>query len=114
VNPPPNKGKRIIKVNMITQAQLIKMMLDGDFTCKELARETGLHYVTVLQYTRELYRAGACYIYRYEKDWRGRDNARVYKLGRGKDAKRQRMTDAERQARSRRRRQMAVLLGVQT
>lgn len=58
----PPKNARCIKINAISQAHLIALMLDGIYTCKELAEETGLHYVTVLQYTRELHRAGAAYI----------------------------------------------------
>lgn len=97
----PPKNKRVVKINAITQAQLIKYMLDGTYTCTELAKETGLHYVTVLQYTRELHRAGAAYISSWEKDIRGRDVIKVYKIGEGKDAKRERLTSAQRQARHR-------------
>ncbi len=50
-----------IKVGALTYAQLIKFMLEGEHTCHELAELTGLHYVTVLQYTRELYAAGAAW-----------------------------------------------------
>lgn len=112
MNPPSNKGKRIIKINAFFQAQLIKLLLDGELTCQELAEETGLHYVTVLQYTRELHRAGAAYIHHYEKDSRDRDSLRVYKLGRGRDAKRFRLTAAQRQERVRKRKQMAAMLGL--
>lgn len=108
--PPNNKGKRIIKINAITQAQLIKLLLEGTYTCVELAEMTGLHYVTVLQYTRELHRAGAAHIAHWEKDERGRDNVKVYKLGVGRDAKRQRMTEAQKQARYRAKMQAARLL----
>lgn len=99
--PPRNKGKKIIKINAISQAHLIKAMLEGIYTCKELAEHTGLHYVTVLQYTRELHSAGAAHICGWEKDIYGRDSIKVYKIGEGKDARRQRMSMAERAARSR-------------
>lgn len=95
--PPSQKGKRQIKINAILQAHLIKLLLEGTYTCQELADETGLHYVTVLQYTRELHRVGAAHIAGWEKDYRGRDLAKIYKLGEGKDKKRQRKTDAEKQ-----------------
>lgn len=95
--PPNQKGKRQIKINAITQAQLIKLLLEGTYTCQELANETGLHYVTVLQYTRELHRAGAAHISGWEKDPRGRDLAKIYKLGEGNDKRRQKKTQAERQ-----------------
>lgn len=109
----PPKNKRIIKMSAVLQARLIKLLLEGDYTCQELAEETGLHYVTVLQYTRELYLAGAAYICRWEKDVRERDSLKVYKLGLDKrDAKRAKLTPAERQARVRKRKQMAKLLGL--
>lgn len=95
--PPNPKGKRQIKINAITQAKLIKLLLEGTYTCKELAEMTGLHYVTVLQYTRELHRAKAAYISAWDKDPRGRDLAKIYKLGEGRDAKRQKITAGDRQ-----------------
>ncbi len=95
--PPNPKGKRMIKINAITQAHLIKLLLEGTYTCQELADMTGLHYVTVLQYTRELHRAGAAHIAGWEKDYRGRDLAKIYKLGEGRDKPRQKKTQAERQ-----------------
>lgn len=100
VRPSP-AGKRQIKINAITQAQLIKLLLDGIYTCQQLAHETGLHYVTVLQYTRELHRVGAAHIASWEKDSWGRDMLKVYKLGEGKDARRHKISERERQARYR-------------
>lgn len=92
------------KVNAMSQAQLIKLLLDGDRTCQELSEESGLHYVTVLQYCRELHKAGAVHITRWDKDIRGRDILKIYKLGEGKDAKRQKLTPAQRQERVRNKR----------
>ncbi len=113
-SPSPNfhYRERQIKVNAITQAQLIKLMLEGDHNCQELAEETGLHYVTVCQYARELHRIGAAHIVRWDEDRNGRRNIRVYKLGVGKDVKAQRMTVAERQTRYRHKKRMAAQLGL--
>jgi hypothetical protein len=91
----------MMKINAYSQAQMIKLLLEGTHTCHELAEATGLHYVTVQQYTRELHRAGAARICAWEKDSRGRDMTKVYTLGAGKDAKRSKLTPAERQARLR-------------
>ena len=99
--PPKNKGRRIVKINAFTQAKLIEAMLDGVYNCQELAEITGLHYVTVLHYTRELHRAKAAHISGWDKDSRGRDVVKIYRIGRGKDAKREKLTGAERQARTR-------------
>lgn len=110
MNPPNNKNKRVAKINAITQAQLIKLLLEGTRTCQELAEETGLHYVTVLQYTRELHRFKAAHIAAWEKDTRGRELVKIYKLGKAPDAKRKRMTEAERQEAYRRRKKMKAML----
>ena len=101
MNPPNIKGRKAIKINAICQAQLIKLLLDGVYTCHELAEQTGLHYVTVLQYTRELHAAGAAYICAWEKDTRGRDAIKIYKIGEHRDAQRKKLTGAQRQAKSR-------------
>ena len=95
--PPNPKGKRQVKVNAMAFAQLVKLLLEGTYTCTELAEMTGLHYVTVLHYTREMHRAGAVHIAAWEKDSRGRDLAKIYKLGEGSDKRRHRYTQAERQ-----------------
>jgi hypothetical protein len=99
--PPKNKGRRIVKINAFTQAKLIEAMLDGVYNCQELSEITGLHYVTVLHYTRELHRAKAAHICQWDKDSRGRDVVKIYRIGRGKDAKREKLTGAQRQARTR-------------
>lgn len=90
-----------VKVGALSYAQLVLHMLEGVHNCRELADLTGLHYVTVLQYTRELHAAGAAHICAWEKDTRGRDAIKVYKIGKGRDAKREKMTAAQRQAKHR-------------
>lgn len=91
----PRKPRRQVKVNALTQAQLIKLLLEGTYNCRALAEMTGLHYITVLQYTRALYAAGAAHISSWDQDSRGRESIRVYKLGPGQDAKRNVRTPAE-------------------
>lgn len=97
--PPSLKGCKVAKVNARTYADLIKHLLEGVYSCEELAERTGLHYVTVLDYTRELHKAGAIHIGMWEKDIRGRDVIKIYRMGEGKDAKREKFTGAERQRR---------------
>lgn len=103
MKPPLNVSYRRpqVKMGAVLYARMVEMMLHGTFSCTEMAEETGLHYITVLQYTRELYRAGACHICAYDKDKRGRDFIKIYKIGKGKDAVRQKLTKAERTARYR-------------
>ena len=99
MNPPSHKSKRIIKIGAVSYAKMVKLMLEGVYNCQEIADETGLHYVTVLQYARELYLAGAAHICNWEHDSRGRDIVKIYKIGQGKDAKRKTLTPAQRQRR---------------
>ena len=80
----------------VSYAQLIKFMLEGMYSCMELAEMTGLHYVTVLQYARELHLAGAVHISSWDKDIRGRDVVKIYKIGEGKDALRTKRSSADR------------------
>jgi hypothetical protein len=102
--PPLLKGRKIIKIGKLTTAMLIKEMWQGTYSCIELAELTGLHYVTVLEFTRAMHRVGACHISSWEKDTRGRDVIKIYKLGPGQDAKREKLTGAERQERTREKR----------
>ena len=85
-----------VKVGALTYAQLILHMLEGVHDCKALAELTGLHYVTVLQYTRELHAAKAAHICAWDKDGRGRDAIKIYKIGQGRDAPRARKTTGQR------------------
>ena len=80
--------RKMVKVGALTYAQLIKYLLEGEHSCAELAELTGLHYVTVLEYTRELYRAGVLHIGAWGCDVRGRATLKIYRMGPGKDAKR--------------------------
>lgn len=102
--------KRQLKMNAVSFGILVELMLDGVYTCQQLAEETGLSYVTVLHYTRELHRKGACHIDHWEQDGRGAYMQRVYKIGRGKDAVRPSLTSAQRSARYRARLQAVSMV----
>lgn len=97
---PPKRG-RVVKVNAIAYANMVKLMLEGVYTVQELADQTGLHYVTVCQYARELHRVGAAHISAWQPDSRDRDALKIYKIGSGKDKARRRLTASERQRRHR-------------
>jgi hypothetical protein len=95
------KPMKQIKMGAISYALMLKHMMEGVYTCQELAEFTGLHLITVYQYTREICAAGAAHICHYEPDARGRHNIKVYKLGAGKNAKKPKMTVNERMAKHR-------------
>lgn len=88
--------KRLIKMNAISFAKLVAAMLDGTMTKRELAEHTGLHYLTVCQYTRELHLQGAAHIALWEKDALGRDSMPVFQIGVGRDKKRHKDSQTDR------------------
>jgi hypothetical protein len=80
--------RRIIKVGALTLARLLRLLLDGSRDCRELAEDSGLHYVTVLRYCREMHLARAAHIAEWRQDDLGRHVVKVYKVGNKPDAKR--------------------------
>lgn len=96
---------RQIKMGAISYGKMCALMCEGIYSCAEIADMIGLHYTTVLHYTRELHRAGAAHITAWETDVRGRQCVRIYKLGEGVNVKpKKAKTTAQRQetARSKR------------
>lgn len=83
---PTTKGKKITKVGALTLTNLLANLMHGDMTCRELAEETGLHYSTVLSYTRAMHKGGVLHITRWEKCSDGRCKIKIYKFGKSKDA----------------------------
>lgn len=92
-----------VKINAMSYALLVKEMLEGEYTCEELAERTGLHYVTVLNYTRQMHKAGAAYICAWRMNHRRQYVLKVYKIGHAPDAPKLRpaMTSAQRTQRYR-------------
>ena len=86
----------MVKVNAMSYAILIKLLMEGTRTAAELAEETGLHKATVYDYTREMHKVKAVHIACWEKDSMGRECMPVFMIGDKPDAKRTRLTQAER------------------
>jgi len=102
--------RKHVKVNAIAFANMVAAMIPGDMNCRELAEETGLHYLTVCQYARELWAAKAVHIVRRDPDARGRHNIIIYKLGPGRDAPKVRLTPYQRTQNYRARKAQEALL----
>ena len=79
-------AKRAKKMNAFTYALLINLLMEGTRTCRELAEETGLHILTIYDYTYHLHKAKALFIVGW--DGEGRNQTRIFMLGRGKDVPR--------------------------
>ena len=77
-------SRRGHKVNAMTFAIMTKLLMEGTRTCQELAEETGLHVLTIYDWTRELHRQGVIHICMWEGE--GRNSVRIFKFGAEKDA----------------------------
>jgi len=93
----------LVKVNAMSFALLVREMLAGSYTCQELAERTGLHYVTVLTYTREMHKAGAAHIRAWRMNEKRQYVLKVYSIGNMQDARKPRaaLTPAQRTQRYR-------------
>lgn len=106
------KTRPLTRINALSQALVIKHLMRGDSSCREIAEDVGMAYTSVQEYCRALRRQGLLYVVRHDPDMRGRRVMPVYKLGYGVDAPRVPLTGAQRQLVCRRRRKQAVLLGL--
>ncbi|MGI9150452.1 MAG: hypothetical protein ACR2IX_02930 [Limnohabitans sp.] len=79
-------SRRGHKVNAMTFSIMCKLLMEGTRTCKELAEDTGLHVLTVYDWTREMHRQGIIHICMWEGE--GRASMRIFMFGVGKDAAR--------------------------
>lgn len=71
-------------------ALIIRELLEGDVTVREIAENIGAHVVTVRRYVSALYAAKCVYVSSWPEDSLGRagNNIRAYTLGNKPDAKR--------------------------
>lgn len=98
---PPLASRTFRRINQLSNAKLIRLLLEGELDCLGLAAESGIHYVTVLSYVAALRKEGAVYIDHWEADSRGAMRVKIFKLGMGTDAVQPIYTDAERSKRYR-------------
>ena len=81
------KRKHTTRVNALAFSIMVKAMLDGEYTTREMADLTGLAIGTVRGYVNAMHKAGAVYISGWDQDDCGRYRARQYTLGESVDAK---------------------------
>lgn len=93
-----------VKVNAMSYAKMIAMLLDDDHSKREVAKATGLHYLTVCEYMAELRKVGAIYVADFRTDRLGRRTTKAFRIGRKPDAVPTRMSGAERTRRYKSRR----------
>jgi hypothetical protein len=98
---PPPALRKIRRINQLSNAKLVRLLLVGELSCEALAAESGIHYMTVLDYVGAMRNEGALFIDHYEADSRGAMRVKIFKLGFGEDAIQPVLTRAERSKRYR-------------
>jgi DNA-binding transcriptional ArsR family regulator len=81
-------------------------------SAKELAEETGLYYLTVINHLRPLYQRKLIHIAGWEQDSQNRFSIRLFKFGPGKDAVPPRLSKPEKDKKRRDRKRLAKLLNL--
>jgi predicted ArsR family transcriptional regulator len=92
-----------VKVNAMSYAKMIALLLDEDHSKREIAKKTGLHYLTACEYMTELHKAGAIYVADFRTDRLGRRTTKAYRIGSKPDAEAKPMTGSEKARRYRKR-----------
>ena len=102
---------RQLKVNAMSLGILMRALHEGPHSYKELAEITGLHYATIRDWVNALHDQGVVHIAAYERDARDRDSVRLWQYGIDKrDAKKRKLTGAQRQARQREKKESMKVL----
>lgn len=83
-----------INSSVVAFSYMVDALLLGA-TTKELCEHTGLHRNTMQLYLQMMKKLGCIHIESWQKDWRGAEQCPVYILGRGKDAKANKLTRAQ-------------------
>jgi len=97
----PYVARRVKKMTPFCYAKMIRAMQENDYSEGEIAEMTGLHPNTAGEYLRCLHREGAIHVCDWNKDRLGRDMIPVFRMGHGRDKKRQKITGAQKAARYR-------------
>jgi DNA-binding transcriptional ArsR family regulator len=101
---------RPVRLGPLSVAKIMRALFDGPCTVPELQEASGLSVSTLYEYLRALRKEGVVHVCAWEKDATGRESLRVFKLGPGKDAPRQRKSKAQIARECRERKSVANML----
>lgn len=76
---------------------LLRALEENDMTYKEMAAISGFSVFGLVRIIKRLKQEGLVHVCGYNKDAMGRDTIKIYRYGKGKDAKRSKLPGAEKQ-----------------
>ncbi len=92
------RKRRPTTINYLSVATMMKALMDGPVTSRELAHESGLSMCTCRRYLAALHKFGVIHIKLWDVDAYGRRSMASYALGDKTDAPRNPKSSAEREA----------------
>ena len=103
-----------VKLNALSVAKMMRTLMDGPATAKDLINVSGLSRGTVYNYMKALKSEQCVYVCAWEKSVLNRDAIKVFALGKGKDAVKSKKSKAQIAAECRERKKFKILkdLGV--
>lgn len=76
---------------------LLKALQESDLTYKEMEEISGFSYHWLVKLIKQLKKEKIVHVCGYYKDAMGRDTIQIYRYGKGRDAKRSKLTGTEKQ-----------------
>ena len=99
--PTPPRTPRRSRMNMLTMAQTLRIVLSGRFTRQEIVDATGIHDVTAMRWVNTMRKLRLIHVADWLPDTLGRDGIAVFELGDAPDKKRRALSGRERARRHR-------------
>lgn len=82
-------GQGKLRVSYLSNAMLIRELIDGPCTARDLSQATGLAFRTVSNYLMAMHRKGCIRITAWERDQSGKQSIRAFGFGEGVDAEKE-------------------------
>lgn len=94
------RGKAKLRLNAVHNALLMRELMDGACTARDLMAASGMTQHTVQYYVNALHRYGCIHVAAWERDASGKQSIRAFTFGNAPDAKKAPPLSARRQAKA--------------
>lgn len=88
---------------------LLKALQESDLTYKEMGDISGFSYFWLVKLIKQLKREKVLHVCGYYKDVNGKETIKIFRYGKGRDAKRFKLTGTEKQRNYLRRKQQVII-----